>query len=322
MRKFISLIAITLASLVLTGKVYAGSVSIRLNAPQTPTNQTNFDIGFTAMDYTGNTITVKCLKQATGDADFVQFGGDLTLTPAGGNNGWCHVDSSVITGNGTYSFKATASNGTDSATSETVSVVYTTDGPGTPTNWSKTKDSCTYKLGFRSADDSGKTVKVNVYRSTNTGFNLDDSTKIGAVNLGSNTDATFNDTPPDCGKDYYYAVRAFDAAGNGSGVLGDSQIVTVNTVVTPTPGATQGAILIGSEASGNILGSESGTGPNGATGGSGASGETLGTESATPTPEVVNLPGKSLFSGKTILGLAGMALIVLGVILYARRKKS
>jgi hypothetical protein len=72
------------------------------------------------------------------------------------------------------------------------------------------------------------------------------------------------------GKDYFYALRAVDKAGNASGVVGDGGITTT-VQGTPTPGgSTTGNV--------NLLPKEN-------TGGS--SGQILGgeTESAQPTPE-------------------------------------
>jgi hypothetical protein len=306
---------IVLASLIWTGKVYAGNVSVRLAEPKSPTNRNNFDLNFVAMDLAGNAVTVKCYKQAPGDAGLVQFGSDINLTPNGGNSGYCHIDSSIVTGNGSYNFQVKASSTGGDATSETVSLTYNSDGPGTPTNWSKDKTgSCTYKIHFRSADDSGKTIKVNVYRSSDTSFNLDGGTQVGTVTIGSNTDADFSNDVPDCGKTYYYAVRAFDSAGNGSGVLGDTVNVTTTTVVAGTPTPAQGAIPV---SGGSVLGTE--TGASGPTGTAGAEGQTLG--EASPAAEVVkvNEAKKSIFPSLGFLGnnawiWGGAIIVVLGII--------
>src|SRR6185369_9485240 len=98
------------------------------------------------------------------------------------------------------------------------------------TNYSKDKiTACEYKIHFRSADDAGKTVKVEVYRSENKSFSADAGSRVGTVATGSNTDNDFTQSVPDCNKVYYYAVRAFDSGGNGSGVTGDSEtVVTTN----------------------------------------------------------------------------------------------
>ncbi len=324
MRKLLTLAISLLTLFALTGRAYAGSVSIRLEEPKSPTNQNNFDINFVSMDLENRTVTVKCFKKALSDSDFVQFGSDITLSPTGGNSGNCHIDSNVITGNGTYQFRAQAFAGSESPTSETVSVTYNSDGPGTPTNWSKDKiGSCTYKIHFRSADDAGRTIKVNVYRSSETSFNLDSGTQVGTVNIGSNTDADFSNDIPDCNKTYYYAVRAFDSAGNGSGVLGDVVNVTNYTTVyvSPTPG--QGAIPV-SGGAGTVLGQS--TGSSGATGSTGVSGKTNGENGNTlGTVTVVEnkpAPKGNIFSGlfnfvtNNPLLIGGMVAVIIGILLF------
>ncbi len=315
-----AIIASLVAGLFLTGKVYAGNLNAQLSQPQSPTNQ-SFNLTFVVLDTdSSQTITVTCFKQGPSDGGFVAFGSPVTLAPSGGNSGTCNVGTSVLTQNGTYNFQVTATDaGSGTATSNSVSVVYNTSGPGTPTNWSKNKTSCTYTIGFVTANDSGKTIKVNVYRSDQTNFSLDGGTLVGTIGIGSNTPGSFPDTPPDCSKTYYYAIRAFDTAGNGSGVLGDSQTVTVNTVVTPTPGQTQGAIPV--SGTGNVLGTET------ATGATGAQGEVQAatTQEATPTPEVVELARpsglgaflKGLFANKLFDGI--LVIVLLGL-LYAWRK--
>ncbi len=318
-----TLIISLITSLALAGQVFAaGNISIRLEQPKTPSNQNNFTITFTTLDTdTTQPITVKCFKKGPGDGGFSQFSSDITLAPAGGNSGNCQTSSSVITTGGTYQFYATATAGSgENATSETVSVDYNTSGPGDPRDYNKTKSSCTYTIHFRTAEDSGKTVKVEIYRSENTSFNTDSGTRVGTVSVGSNETRDFSDTPADCNKTYYYAIRSFDSAGNGSGVVGDSQTVTINppTTVSPTPG--QGAIAGGT--GGNILGTGTG-GAEGATGASTPTGQALG--EATPAAEVVDTTGAAdggLFSGRTPIVIVA---VILGAILlyaFATRKKS
>lgn len=262
MRKLFVLITSILVSLFLAGYVSAATPSLtaRIEQPKSPTNINELDITVVTLDREGRAITVKCFKKAPADAGFIQFGSDIAVTP-GGNSVHCETNSTILPGDGTYLFYAESYAGSDVATTATVSVDYNTSGPGTPTNYSKEKPSdCTYKIRFRSADDSGKTIKVNVYRSENTSFSLDSGTLVGTVNLGSNTDGELLNTVPDCNKTYYYAIRAFDSAGNGSGVVGDSEVHTTTTTTASstsqtqggTSGAARGALAAGT--AGNVLG--------------------------------------------------------------------
>lgn len=289
MRKIILSAIVSLAAVVtLTGQVLAANLSVRLEQPKSPTNQNTFDINFVALDVLDRPITVKCFKKGPGDADFVQFGANINLI-AGGNTGNCSVTSAIVSTDGTaYEFKVTADNGIDPVLpSSSVIVEYKTSGPGTPNNYSKEKISaCTYRIKFRTADDGGKTVRVDVYRSENNSFSADTGNRVGIVAIGSNLDGSLDNTVPDCSKSYYYAVRAFDSTDNGSGVVGDSvtNTVTTNIVITPTPGGQTGGALqvaggaAGVPAGGEVLGGTTATGGPEATPTGAEEGQVLGTE--------------------------------------------
>lgn len=251
MRKLLTI----LSAFLFVGTVYAANVDVRIEEPKSATNQNSFPIGFVALDIQNRAMTVKCFKQGPAEASFTQFGSDINLA-AGGNSGNCQVTSGVFSTNGTYQIKVEATAGGDSATDQ-VDVVYDTSGPGDPRDYSKEKvNSCDYKIHFKTADDSGQTVKVEVYRSENTSFSVDNGTRVGTVLAGSNEAHDFPNTAPDCNKTYYYAVRAFDAAGNGSGVVGDSVVKTTVTNPTTTTPVDTGAIAAGT--AGNIFGAETG----------------------------------------------------------------
>lgn len=260
---------IVIFALLFAGQVSAAAsdVSIRLAQPKSPTNQNTLHITFVALDIQDRAITVKCFKKGPGDGSFAQFGGDISLA-VGGNTGNCETDSSIIDTAGSYQFYATATAGSDTATSSTVNVDYNNSGPGAPTNFSKEKNTaCTYKIKFRTADDSGKTIKVRIYRADATASDPSSTSEVGVVNIGSNTDGEFTDTIPDCNKTYYYAVRAFDSAGNASGTTGDSITIpgTVTTTTTTSGGTgTGGAIPVGS-GQGQVLGEETTSGKTGKT---------------------------------------------------------
>jgi len=89
---------------------------------------------------------------------------------------------------------------------------------------------------FRTADDGGKTTRVEVYRSENTSFTADSGSRRTTISIGSNQNGSYNDIVGDCNKTYFYVLRAFDSADNGSGLVGDS--VTVTTTTTTTTGTT------------------------------------------------------------------------------------
>lgn len=248
MSKVISYITAIFVSLFLTASfamAESGSnLSVRLEQPKTPTNQNSLKLVFVALEINGtNPITVKCFKKGPSDSDYSQFGSDIVLD-APGNTSYCQTDSSILNTEGTYNFYVTA----NSLSSNTVVVDYKTTGPGTPTDYNKSKeDSCHYRIKFKTADDSGKTVKVVLYRSDQTSFGADAGHQVDDMSIGSNTNNSFLNTIPDCNKEYYYALRAFDAAGNGSSITGDSFTTTTytggTTSTTTSTAPTTGALL-------------------------------------------------------------------------------
>lgn len=302
----------TFALLALAGTVYAANVNIGLTTPKSPTNQNSFGVGFVTLDVLNRPVSVKCFKKGPLDGGFVQFGSTINLI-AGGNSGNCELTSAQFNGDGNYDLKVEATAGSDTAIDQ-VSFTYDTSGPGDPRDYNKTKPgSCTYNIHFKTAPDSGATVKVEVYRSENTSFNTDGGTRVGTVMAGSDELHDFPDTVPNCDRTYYYATRAFDSAGNGSGVVGDSVTVTT-TVVSPTVTQQTGAIPV--SGIGNVLGTATSEGEA-------SGGQTLGAEtSPSPTPETgtVETAGTktSLPRNLTI----GAAILLLGALLYAFRRRS
>jgi hypothetical protein len=217
----------------ITGKTFAADLDIRLEDQTSPTGQDNFKLSFTTLDILGRDVQVKCYKKAPTETDFVQFDGTKSL-PGGGGSGACSVDQSIVNQQGTYQFYTIAQAGADEQTSEVISVDYDTEaGPGTPVSYDKSKSGCTYTISFKTADDEGETARVELYRSEDTDFPIDAGTRVASTDIGSNDTAEFEDTPGDCGKEYYYAIRAFDTAGNASGVVGDT-IINVTTITTTT----------------------------------------------------------------------------------------
>jgi len=218
------------------------NLQIRLAQPKSPTRLNDFTLNYVALDLLGQNITVKCYMKKPSQG-YVQIGSDIAVL-AGGNSGLCPLTSSMIDTNGTYQFYATAATASDTTTSETISVDYNTSGPGTPSSYSKERISmCEYKISFKTADD-GKTVKVEIYRSENTSFTADSGTRVKTMAIGPNTNGTFNDIVGDCGKTYYYVLRAFDSSENGSGLVGDSvTVTTTSTTTTTTSGTTGGGAI-------------------------------------------------------------------------------
>jgi len=206
----------------LASNVYAADLMVRIDEPETPVREDDFKVSFTVLDIQGRAVAVKCFKQSPGEAGFTQFTPDISLG-AGGDSGTCPGTSDVLDEEGSYKFYITAHVSGDSETSQTITIDFDSNKPGKPHDLKKEKaDNCKYEISFTTDDDDGDTVKVEVYRSDEKEFEADNGTRIETVNIGSDETETIIDTKPNCSETYYYAVRAFDVAGNGSGILAES----------------------------------------------------------------------------------------------------
>lgn len=293
----------------------ANSTSIRLQQPKSPANEDTFNITFVALDTNSSQpVSVQCYKKGPTDAGFVTFGSAINLTN-GGNTDVCKVEGYVMNqGKGTYSFEAIAT-GSTTPTSNIVSVDFNnTNGPAAPENYNKSKpDSCTYKISFKTGNDSGKTVKVSLYRSTETTFNIDSGHQVNSINIGSDTEGSMTDNiSPNCDTTYYYAIRSFDTYGNGSDIRGDSN--TTTTTINATTTTQQGAIQV---EEGQVLGEKAGIATD-------AAKEVLG-ETEEVNMETSQNPVSS--SASWIMSHKKISLLILVVIigtafsLYSRYKK-
>lgn len=229
-----SIIIFGLFSLLLTTKAFAANVLVRIEEPETPSNVDTLLLNFVAMDVENRPITVKCFKKGPSDGAFTQFGSDIVL-PAGGNDGVCSVGPGILSQEGTYRFYITAQADLDTSTSATVVVDHDTDRPDDPKYIEKKKKgSCKYEIKIKTADDGGETKRVRVYRSEDTDFVADSGTQIRDITVGSDEKVEFTDDKPDCGKTYYYAVIAYDDAGNRSGVVVEKIDVVITVTVRET----------------------------------------------------------------------------------------
>lgn len=305
-------------------QVEAADLSVRLEQPKSPTNQDTFRLTFTTLDIQNRPMTVKCYKKASGEASFSQFGLDINLS-AGGTTGNCEVTSSVVNTKGTYEFYVAAQAGSDQVSSSTVSVDFDNTSPDTPKDYRKEKhSSCQYTILFKTADDAGKTAKVEIYRSDKTEFEVNSTTRVGSVNIGSNQEGSFIDTVPDCNKEYFYVIRAFSSVGNGSGIIGDSVVTKVaTTTVSPTPGAggVLGAVPV---AAGGVLPAGEALGEEAAE--KKAEGEALG--EATPGPETQITPSEApgiisaqLLTRRNIIIALIILVVLLGYYFYRRGRQ-
>lgn len=246
-------IGLLIVPLVVPQSAYAADLSVRIERPKSPTNQSDFPITFVVLDRLGRAISATCLVKKPGSGEFVPFNSTYAIRP-GGNSDSCLVTSSTMSASGTYQFMVQANAGGDVDISEIVVVDYSdVPGPGTPTAYSKQKvGGCQYQIKFKTANDSGRTNRVEVYRSSNRTFTANTDTRVKQQAAGSNQDFAIFDTPPNCDRTYYYAVRAFDQFNNGSGIVADREVVV-------TAGSTGGTTGTGTGTAGTGGGAGTGT---------------------------------------------------------------
>ena len=242
----------TLTAFLIPVSVLAATFSVRIGQPKTPTNQNNFKLTFVALDTqtSGRNITVKCFKKGPSDGGYSQFDTEKILIE-GGNTDYCNVTSSILNSNGTYSFYVTAEVPSEPLlTSTTVLVDYNNSSPSTPISYSKERlNDCDYKIKFKTADD-GRTFRVELYRSDSLSISIDSGHLVTTQNIGPNSEGSFTNSVPTCGKEYYFAIRAVDSSDNVSGITGDSftkVIIEGSTTTTGTTTQQQALLAEGSQ---------------------------------------------------------------------------
>lgn len=140
------------------------------------------------------------------------------------------VDSSVVNDQTTYKFKA-------NDVEQSSATEYDTSGPSPVSNYYKERiNDGMYKLHFHTPSD-GDFAKVIIYRGDTVDFSADAGHQIAQVSGGANSDMTYDDSfTPDPNKNYFYALRALDKAGNSSSLAGDGSTTSTSSTTTSTPG--------------------------------------------------------------------------------------
>lgn len=253
---------VAFALVMLPGIASAASLSVEIETPEAVVNTTDFKIGFATLDVLGRSLEVECYTTLSA----LPFATYPLESSFGGNAGDCQVNNSVVPTDGNYEFFVRAKalgEAPETVESEHVTVTVATSVPGTPTNYDRDDDSCQAYISFRTANDSGKTVKVELYRSEENPFVANSSTKVDEQVIGSDTEGNFTNALPDCDEDIFYALRAVDVYGHGSGFVGDIEVDTetvtetktkINTVVIP--GQASGALpaASGAQSGGSVQG--------------------------------------------------------------------
>jgi hypothetical protein len=263
----------------------------------------NFKISYTALSE--NSVSADFYVRKDGDSAWRH----MLNGYVSGTSGQVQVagGSDIYNGDGRYYFKVQINGG--SASNETTTTV-DRSAPGPVSDYYKEKIAGGfYRLHWKTPDVDDFS-RVFVYRSTETKFTADGSTKVAEVGGGINADVTWDNVGLDSNKTYYYAVRAVDKAGNVSGIVADPETVTVLGASATTEGASQQVTNLPEEATPTIAEEK------------GAGGNILGQESEiTPAPVAKNIVQKAAQFAKdrtkiTVGIIAGLAII--GYFLYTR----
>jgi len=218
-KKFVSALPIfLLLGFAVLRPVYASTpdpyLIVRLERPADTYNEP-FELVFVAMDTEGGRdLTATCWKDGN---DFETISVDQ-----GGGTEKCHVTSGVLGGEGTYQFWVTlsADGGLDPVESNKFTVDYDNDGPDKPKYIEvDRKSDCKYEITIKTANDD-QTDYVEVYMSDDKEFTTNENSRIRTFYMGPDEKKTFTEEVGGalCAHRQYFAVRAFDSAGNGSDV--------------------------------------------------------------------------------------------------------
>jgi len=214
-------------------------------------NKEDFKISYAALSE--NPISAQFYVRKDGDSSWRTLGSALT-----GASGYVQVSGGdIYNGDGKYFFKVVINGGT--AEDETSTIV-DRQAPDAVRDYRKEKlGDGHYKLYWRNPDNEDFD-KVIIYRSDSTNFTADSSTEVATI-WGSRDAEMTSENAAAPGKEYYFAIRAIDKAGNASSVVSDPETqVSVGSVLGASVSATSTPevvkILPKEKATGEVLGEE------------------------------------------------------------------
>jgi len=305
-------------------KVYAASTVVRLSEPKSPVGD-EFDLVFVAMDINDpvRQLTAKCFVQKPGEVDFssTPFHTETIASSEVGDSRICTVTNSILDQEGQYSFivKVTPDGGSE-VKSNIVSITYDGNGPDKPKYIEKEKvNGCVNKITLKTADDD-ETTSVQVFADDDKEIDIDDSHKIETENIGSDEKFEFEHTVSgdDCDKTWYYAVVAFDDAGNASKPR--SEVITTTT--TEETEEETGAIPVegGAGLTGGEVAGEGAAGPEGMEGGKPVEVNMGEGEEGSVLGEQTGREGKALFKSPWFwIVSAGLGIVIISAVKKSKK---
>lgn len=310
-KKALFTIVFILTGVFFRNEAWAANLEVRISGLPEYENTTAFKLSYSALQIDGKPISAQFYYQKEGDV-WKSLGGALS-----GETGSVSTDWTYIGSEGKYNFKVIAESNGESVESQTQTTI-NWNAPSAPRDYSKERvNDNTYRLKWKTPiDDDFQSVIV--YRSKEQNFTADSGTEVVRVGGGKDTNITWEDTGLEINRDYYYALRTLDFAGNASYLAGDGG--TVTTIVTYPTGTTQGAGSVGNvtqlpkeKSGGSVLGEEISPTPTGQLGG----GESETKENGSGITDLVNQGNNRTL---LIIGL-GFLLLVLVRYLYTHHSK-
>ncbi|BCX14686.1 MAG: hypothetical protein KatS3mg088_369 [Patescibacteria group bacterium] len=216
-------------------------------------NKEDFKISYSALSE--NPISAQFYIRKDGDSSWRTLGSSLS-----GASGYVQVHGGdIYNGDGKYFFKVVINSG--SAEDQTSTIIDRQSPDPVRDYWKEKLGDGHYKLHWRNPDNEDFD-KVIIYRSDSTNFTADSSTEIATVWGSRNSEMTYENAAV-AGKEYYFAIRAIDKAGNASSVVADPEtqvsagaVLGESTVATGSPKAEVVKILPKEEKKGEVLGEE------------------------------------------------------------------
>lgn len=203
--------------------VLAITPQVSISEPGEYVNYNNFNLSYSALSDDPGAITAQFYFRKD-SGSYAAFGPVIN-----GASGQVSVGSDQVNDQTKYFFKVEINGGT---ASDETNVIYDSGGPGPASNYWKEKVAPGfYRLHWKNPSDADS-HRVFIYRSDQTSFTADASHKVGEVGGTPNAEMTWENTTPDSGKEYYYALRVVDKAGNSSGLVTDAPgTVTASSVL-------------------------------------------------------------------------------------------
>ncbi|HSW37528.1 MAG TPA: hypothetical protein VLG37_04150 [Candidatus Saccharimonadales bacterium] len=209
----------------------AADWQLKLSPLENPSNTSSLNVQYTVLSVNVHDFAVSLYQ----DGNAVPLATQHTEVAGDSNTNYGNSGTFPVTladGHHTFHVVAVRDSDNDTETAD-ASVDVDTQAPAAPSYGGKTQSGNTYKLSFTAPSKSDVT-QVQIFASTSKSYQAGDSTRVGTVSVSPNEAKSFSYTAPDSAT-RYFALQAFDAAGNGSATVGDP-----GTVVTPVRVVNQG----------------------------------------------------------------------------------